>query len=390
MKRYSCYVFTTALGCALLLPVFGAGAAIETVIYSFCARPNCADGVNIVAPLLAFNGKLYGTAYSGGDNTVSGGTVFSLRPAKGRFKKLYSFGGDPGGQNPAASLIEVNGLLYGTTYQGGSYACCGSVFSINPSTGDEIVVYSFAGNPDGSNPSAGLLKVGGTLFGTTIGGGSYNLGAVFSLDPIKGTEAIVHSFGSQNEDGGYPYAGLIDVNGKLYGTTSVGGRSAHGTVFSIDLKTGSEKVAYSFCSKNGCADGDSPETRVLNVNGILYGTTYQGGTYNAGVVFSLNPNTGTEKVLHSFGGTYGANPSDVVDLKGKLYGTTSGGGTYGFGVVFKIDPNTGAETVLHAFSPTGNDGANPLAGLIYLNDKLYGTTSYGGAFGGGTVFSIRR
>jgi uncharacterized repeat protein (TIGR03803 family) len=71
----------------------------------------------------------------------------------------------------------VNGQLYGTTFGGGTHSCsgsgqgCGTVFAVSPS-GKEKVLYSFAGGKDGEIPSAGLLNVGGTLYGTTQYGGT--------------------------------------------------------------------------------------------------------------------------------------------------------------------------------------------------------------------------
>lgn len=85
----------------------------------------------------------------------------------------------------------------------------------------------------GSKPSeAGLLAVGGTLYGTTSAGGANGKGGtVFSISP-SGSESILHSFG-QGTDGADPLAGLINVKGTLYGTTSSGGTSGDGTVFAI-------------------------------------------------------------------------------------------------------------------------------------------------------------
>jgi uncharacterized repeat protein (TIGR03803 family) len=97
--------------------------------------------------------------------------------------------------------------------------------------------------------------------------------------------------------------------------------------------------------------------------------------------------SGKEKVLHSFGnGKDGTEPETaLVEVNGTLYGTTSYGGAYGAGIVFSITPS-GRETVLHTF--TYGDGAVPTATLLNVNGTLYGTTAAGGADGYGTVFSI--
>jgi uncharacterized repeat protein (TIGR03803 family) len=99
---------------------------------------------------------------------------------------------------------------------------------------------------------------------------------VFSLDPSTGAETVLHSFGS-GTDGQTPLAGLLAVDGKLYGTTWLGGDFGGGTVFALDLETGAETLAYSFCSQANCADGGNPEASLIDVDGTLYGTTPTGG-----------------------------------------------------------------------------------------------------------------
>ena len=81
-------------------------------------------------------------------------------------------------------------------------------------------------------------------------------------------------------------------------------------------------------------------------------------------------------------------PTPVAPLiqatDGLIYGTTSAGGAYGFGTVFSLD-SADTLTTVHHFA--GADGANPNAGVLQgLDGRLYGTTTNGGAFGYGTVF----
>jgi uncharacterized repeat protein (TIGR03803 family) len=295
------------------------------------------------------------------------------------------------------------------------------VSAFERSSTDYRVLYSFGGGSDGANPVAALIDVGGTLYGTTAAGGSHacpyqddsiyspSCGTVFSITP-SGTENVLHIFGGYPNDGANPYAPLIDVKGTLYGTTGYGGGSdcpyySCGTLFSITT-SGTEKVLHSFSGYPN--DGAHPYAPLIDVRGTLYGTTGYGGVgggcdydssfIDCGTVFSSTP-TGTEKVLHTFRGyrTDGAFPlAQLIDVKHMLFGTTSNGGKYGYGTVFSI--TTGAsEKVLHSFG-TGSDGRAPIAGLIELGGKLYGTTRAGGAHscgsgrgqyaGCGTVFSI--
>ena len=115
---------------------------------------------------------------------------------------MYSFRGSNDGAQPRGSLISVGGKLHGITLSGGGStncrAGCGTIFSLNLSTGVEKVVHRFQGYPsDGSNTLSGLLKVGDVLYGTA-GGGAYGLGTVFSLNLQTRTEIIVHTLVAGN------------------------------------------------------------------------------------------------------------------------------------------------------------------------------------------------
>ena len=69
-------------------------------------------------------------------------------------------------------MIAVRGTLYGTTYYGGEDNDGGTVFSVD-STGVETVLHNFGKRADGIYPQASLIDVNGTLYGTTFGGGTY-------------------------------------------------------------------------------------------------------------------------------------------------------------------------------------------------------------------------
>jgi uncharacterized repeat protein (TIGR03803 family) len=256
----------------------------------------------------------------------------------------------------------------------------------------ESVLYSFCNGEcnDGANPQAGLIRIKNQLYGTTTSGGIYDDGTVFSYNLKTGAETALYSFGN-GTDGQYPIGNMINVAGTLYGTTYYGGTAGDGTVFSLNLATGVETVLYSFCSQQNCTDGESPRAKLVDVNGILYGTTEAGGANGNGIVFSVDPTSGAETVLHSFGGgTDGIEPHSGLLLDaGQLYGTTVGGGASGNGTVYSINPLTGAESVFYSFAG-GTDGAAPQAGLIKIGQTLYGTTSSGGASNFGTVFSLGR
>ncbi|HEY2476519.1 MAG TPA: choice-of-anchor tandem repeat GloVer-containing protein [Candidatus Cybelea sp.] len=398
----------------------GIAARGDNSNYKVLYRFHGPDGALPDASLIDVHGVLYGTTQRGG--TIRRGTVFSIT-TRGREKTLYSFKGAPDGEDPEARLLDVNGTLYSTTFGAGANNCafgCGSVFSVS-TFGAEKVLYSFQGNFDGAWPVAPLINVNGALYGTTSGfiefpyqcDNAEFCGTVFGIT-ASGQEKVLHNFdGPNGSDGADPVAGLIDVNGTLYGTTEYGGVysgsgcSPHsdkygcGTVFSITT-SGTEKALHSFGSGT---DGSLPRAGLVAVKGVLYGTTYAGGPYHEGTVFSINT-SGKEKVLHSFGNHIdGAYPAArLIEAGGMLYGTTVGGGGggstcvlrygSGCGTVYRISPS-GAETVLHSFGG-GSDGANPHAALLNVAGVLYGTTTYGGRHdkkcnhrpGCGTVFAL--
>lgn len=362
----------------------------ERVIHDF----NGEDGWSPHAALLDVHGTLYGTTWIGDiDGGDGGGTVFKMTPS-GETTQLHQFEG-PDGSNPSASLIDVKGTLYGTTVYGGANCGsggCGTVFSITPS-GTETVLHSFGGAGDGQYPSSSLIDVGGTLYGTTIDGGAHSKGTVFSITP-SGKENVVYSFGG-SPNGEYPDASLIAINRTLYGTTAGGGADGDGTVFSL-TKSGREHTLHSF---SGSPDGSAPEAPLTSVSGTLYGTTAGGGVGTCsyyglpgcGTVFSIDL-SGNEKVLYSFrGAPDGANPQgNLLNVNGTLYGTTARGGSkcaYSgtCGSVFSIT-TSGTETVIHRFKGGLNghsDGSTPLDGPTNVRGKLFGTTGGGGANGCG-------
>ena len=377
------------IGATGALPQSHASSGYDT-LYSFGKRSS--DGQQPKAGLIDVNGTLYGTTFAGGRTScVDGcGTVFKIK-SSGKETVAYRFTGGPDGANPSASLLVVKGVLYGTTEYGGGEANLGSVFKLN-ANGIEKVLYGFRGYyyheqhyNDGANPVASLIYVNGKFYGTTYSGGaSQYYGTVFRIN-AQGKEKVLHSFGFFYPDGGLPAANLLDVNGALYGTTEVGDQitsNGYGTVFSIST-AGSEHVLHSFNSS-----GAFPAAALINVGGLLYGTTPSYGSNNGGTVFSITT-SGYLTTLHNFGsGSDGISPlASLLYAQGTLYGTTSEGGAYGKGTVFEMALG-GSEKVLHSFGD-GSDGATPVAGLIDVNGTLYGTTSAGGTYGDGTVFALK-
>ncbi|MBU2830279.1 choice-of-anchor tandem repeat GloVer-containing protein, partial [Acidithiobacillus ferriphilus] len=171
--------------------------------------------------------------------------------------------------------------------------------------------YSFGGNDgnDGDQPNGGLvMAASGNLYGTTIGGGTDNLGTVFKITP-SGVESVLYSFGGGYDGSSSPNGGLVmDVSGNLYGTADGGGKLGIIGYLTVYL------------------------SRILGTPSSLSG--------GLGTVFKITP-SGVASVLHSFGtGNVWQDPNGgmVMAASGNLYGTTSLGGTDHSGTVFRITP----------------------------------------------------
>jgi uncharacterized repeat protein (TIGR03803 family) len=211
--------------------------------------------------------------------------------------------------------------------------------------------------------------------------------AVFLLPALAGAQTFTTLYNfSGGTDGASPIAGVIqDSLGNLYGTTYQGGGSDDGVVFRLDT-AGNESALYSF---SGGTDGSEPFGPVLrDSEGSLYGSTAYGGDLQkclvsgpgCGVVFKIDT-AGNETVLHTFTGgkTDGCVPVGALqmDASGNLYGTASGCGAHAKGAVFKLTPN-GKESLMHSFAGGSSDGAYPGSVLMDKEGNLYGVTQGGG------------
>ncbi|MGA2750209.1 MAG: leucine-rich repeat protein [Verrucomicrobiota bacterium] len=211
-----------------------------------------------------------------------------------------------------------------------------------------------------------------------------------------------------NSDGANPFAGLILSGDTLYGTAEYGGSNGNGTVFAVNATDLVFMTLHHFSATvangvgvNTNSDGANPAAALVLSGNILYGTASGGGANGSGTLFSLNTNGGDFMVLHTFTAldtntfttnSDGANPAAALVLCGNtLYGTASWGGANGSGTLFSLNTNGGGFTILHAFATqdgVNSDGANPAAGLILSGSTLFGTAVYGGTNGNGTVFAV--
>jgi uncharacterized repeat protein (TIGR03803 family) len=363
LEFQTCRLFIACLLLTVLVPKIEAQPQV-TALHSFSKFVNSSetnsDGNGPVGNLLLVGTNLYGTAVTGG--LYSQGTLFAI-PANGSsFTNFHNFGkpGTTDGQQPNCTLIQVGNKLYGTTSQGGVTGS-GGIFSINLDGSGYTNFYTFS--------SIGL--------DTTI-------------------------FASTNNDGAFPWAGLVAVGNTLYGVTVLGGKFGNGTIFAIGTNgtgfTNFHDFAMTSISSGTNNEGADTYGALICSGNMLYGAASHGGTNDggSGTVFAISTNGTGFMNLHNFTiDVDGGLPLGSLLLAGNtLYGTTSFGGPTASGTIFKVNTDGTDFAILHQFTAnpyipgTNTDGADPHSTLILSGDTLVGNSLGGGNNNTGTIFTI--
>ena len=375
---------TYSLGTVFLVTPSGTA----TTLYNF----DMSSGNSMSGLAFGTDGNFYGTTWGGG--VYENGTVFKVSPS-GTLTTLHSFASSEG--SPVAPPIQDNDeSFYGVTYGPNFYTAykisttgayktvssssppyveapllqasdgnfygpsvftnvnggCGSIFKMS-ATGKVSTVYSFD-TTHGCNPVGPLVQdAKGYLYGTAWSGGSFDLGVVFRLT-TKGVLTVLHDF--DGTTGGEPLAGLVlATDGNFYGGTTISGMGEGGVVFKITA-TGNYTVLYD-SGDGGYGWWFSP-TPMQHTNGKIYGMAGEGGTYNGGVLYSLDVGLAPFVKLMTTQG----NAGQIVQLLGQAFtGTTAvrfGTGSASFTVVSdtymtaKV-PATGTTGYVTVATPSG-------------------------------------
>jgi uncharacterized repeat protein (TIGR03803 family) len=322
------------------------------------------------------------------------------------FKTLHQFSAldtnmfNTDGANPSSTLTALGNILYGTALQGGS-AGNGTIFAVRSDGTGFKVLHTFTAmtnvgsanltNSDGAGPEGDLLLSWKTLYGTAVSGGSNGVGTIFGINPDGTGFTNLYTF-TGGSDGAHPRSRLIASGSTLYGTTS-GEGADHGTIYLVSMHGTGFRTLYRF---TGGADGSQPNGLILSGN-KFYGTTLSGGLNGAGTVFSINTDgTGFTNIysfsaatlssqFHSYTNSDGAYPKAKLILLGNtLYGRTSSGSYYGGGTLFGVNTDGTGIRNLYTFGiGDGSAGELTLSGIT-----LYGTAAVGGSNAAGSIFAI--
>ncbi|HEU5124244.1 MAG TPA: choice-of-anchor tandem repeat GloVer-containing protein [Verrucomicrobiae bacterium] len=389
------------------------GVAIHR--FSPLINGNNPEGANPAAGLGLLDGVLFGTTLNGG--AQGAGTTFSVSLDGTNFNLLHSFTAVPDVNHPQGQLLPAENQFFGTGFAGGNNEA-GAVF-VADTNGSVLVLRNFSKvNPDAETNSGGASPVGtlvmadARLFGTASAGGAAGNGTIFSMN-TNGTDfSVLHDFSlldsqsGTNIDGAAPWDGLILSGNKLFGIASAGGAGGCGVVFSIETNGNNFTTLHSFSPMNfmtaSNADGAIPYGGLVLSNGIIYGTTFAGGSEGRGTIFSLQTNGSDFTALHHFSATDpvtrtnvdGVSPASGLILSSNiLYGTASSGGAGAAGTVFSFNLNDRRFATIHSFTAlsgnaTNADGAFPVGSVLRFENTLYGTTFSGGPGAAGTVFAI--
>lgn len=390
------FIFASALYCASAnLP-----AQVLMALHTFSAATNSIgfltnwDGANPVCDLVLSSNALYGLTPQGGSNSL--GTIFSMNTDGSDFTVLHAFTESPVGSSYGTHLTLSGGTLYGSVGGGSTNEGYGAIYSVETNGNNFSLIYTITNSADGivGVPRGGLVLCSNTLYGTASLGGITNAGTIFSVD-TNGNFRLLHMF-QTDTDGREPIGTPVLSSNVLYGMTFSGGTNtgSFGTVFSISTAGTNFTVLHTFGGTT-VGDGSSPNAGLVLSGNTLYGATSVGGTSNHGTVFSLNTDGSDYTVLHSFAGL-GQNPQGALWLHGgTLYGAALGNGTTTEGSVFSIGTNGDNFTLLQTFSHlestnnfTNAYGAELRGSLAMAGNVLYGSASLGGAYGNGTIFSL--
>lgn len=264
-----------------------------THLHEFGGFP-AGDGAYPWGSLVLGGTTLYGMTISHG--TSWGGTIFKVETDGSGYQNLHHFPSSypyHSGWSPYGSLIIDGTTLYGTTSHGGdgSGTDYGTVFSVQTNGSGYTTLHVFQ-SVDGHSPQDTLLRIGSTLYGTTMVGGAYSGGVVFSLETDGSGFQLLHEFDTANE--GYrPKGALALAGGTLYGMTSNGGYLLYGGhIFSINPDGSGYEEIHEFTGCNAdplLADGKEPQGSLVADGSTLYGMSRYGGfcPNDDGAIFAL-------------------------------------------------------------------------------------------------------
>ena len=368
------------------------------------------------------DGTLFGSFNYGGQ--FEWGGIFKLNPNGTGYQIIHHFK-DVDGKGPRDELFYSNGYVYGATTQGGINEL-GAIYKLKTDGSEFIKIYDLP--KDRGMNSVTLTFLSGQLFYTAYSGGISKLGAIVKVDEIEKQGTVIKEFNPA--EGGQPTGKLVKhSNGNIYGATYSGGDFGRGTLYKISLSSNEFEVIHHFQSEFSCCNSDLVE----NIDGKLLGIIKTSDpTKNDNHIFEYDVNGKKFSLVFSSSSLY-LSSIDQIFTK-EYFGTarlTNGTSSK----LFLMDSNfqlksevttpdyLNSSWVIDSDEPTaayGTEGmssgiisnynfesrkfsnffffganttaSGPTGKLVMTKDakKLIGTTVFGGALHGGTIFSVKK
>ena len=344
--------------------------------------------------------ELWGTTVSGGTNNLGG--IYRINGDGTGYKNVYSFN-ETGGNFVIGSLCEApNGKLYGIAGKGG-VDDAGTIFSFDPKTSVFKKIIDFGAIliiTGGRGNSSSFILSEGKLWGSTFN-------RIFMVDPSTDAFKIVCDFSSDllvdQSIGGIYWGGepIDGKNGKLYIVSSLLGPGGGGVLYSFDKDTYQIDVLHEFLFED--TSGWMPSGSLcLDSKGNIYGTTIAVGPVidsntMDGCFYKYNIPSDTYTKIVSYGPngllglTSGSVNNNILEMnENTIIGFTAFGGAYGGGTIYSYDIPSGNYKIEYNFGDINKDlfeGSNPIGITMTRNGLFYGNMLIGGSNDGSIPYN---
>ncbi|WP_299053725.1 choice-of-anchor tandem repeat GloVer-containing protein [uncultured Polaribacter sp.] len=338
---------------------------------------------------------MYGTTYDGGANDL--GVIYKVDQSGQNYEKVYDFETATGSKPIGGLTLANNGKLYGfTTADGkivnpGAAIALGTFYEFDPLTNSFVVIEYIDDQSAIGNffLDAPILSADGLLYMASQDFGLADfVGKLSSFNPTDGTFTVLETFTNYF---GQPKSKLLEASdGNLYITTFNGGTSNKGAIVKYNKALNSLERLY---SSSGNEFRSSFNNQLYEAsNGVLYGSSREGGSSQQGCVFKINKDgSGYETLFSMVSGitAQGSNPEGgFVEFNGLLYGTTTEEEVHGLnsGTIYTVDINTNS---IEFTNTLDLEGRRPLGTFVQsTNERLYVTCEEGGGSNKGAIIEL--
>lgn len=356
--------------------------------HGFKGYPNDASYPWYTTPMQASDGQLYGVGFIGGSNNLGATYKYDMSTCSEEVISDNTLSPVSNEESPGnyANINELSdGKIYRADTYGGKFGL-GAIIRMNKDGSDVEVIHDF------TYGSAHKEDIQNTPFVQAV------------HDHLAAQELRIDT--SVSYDGGYPYGFVVEgSDGKIYGTTLMGGYFTGGTVYSMNKDGSDYKILYmgdGYIRTNYYKDGKNKvlESAISSYymwgnvaegeDGNIYFSGYVGGENNLGAVSRIAKDGTHYQILHSASLEEGSTPyRGPLIIDDKLYQTYFTGG-HGQGTIAQMAYDGSDYTNLYNFPADGSEGGQPRGGLAYDGEYLYGTTIiYGGLNSVGTLYKVK-